>query len=223
LPADVGADVEREKQLAAGAAAALAESGMTVGLGSGSTASYFVQALATRGLDLRCVATSPATEELAARLGLRVVPFAGEGAPARVDLAVDGADQLAADGWVVKGKGGAQTRERIVAAAADRFVLVLSSDKLVERVMPPVPLELFEFGLAATLARIGPARLRDAPRTTDGGVLADWIGPVDDPAELASRLSGIPGVVDHGLFPPELVSEALVGRGEEVERVPGRR
>ena len=219
----MGTDLEREKQLAAEAAAALAESGMTIGLGTGSTATYFVQALAARSLDLLCIATSPATEATAVQLGLRVVPFEGEGAPARIDLAVDGADQLAADGWVVKGNGGAHTRERIVAASADRFVVVLSSDKLVERVRSPIPLELLGFGIAATLARIGSVELRDAPPTPDGGILADWTGPVDDPAELASRLAGTPGVVDHGLFSPDLVSEALVGRGERVDRIPGRR
>lgn len=216
-------DLEREKQLAAGAAADLAESGMAIGLGTGSTATYFVRALAARALDIRCVATSPATEALARDLGLEVVPFGDGNAPVRVDLAVDGADQLAPDGWVVKGNGGAHTRERIVAASADRFVVIVSSDKLVERLAPPIPLELLEFGLPATLARIGQAALRDAPRTPDGGVLADWLGPVDDPAELAVRLSSTPGVVDHGLFPPELVSEALAGRGDRVERLPGGR
>jgi ribose 5-phosphate isomerase A len=223
LPADVATDLEREKQLAAGAAADLAESGMAIGLGTGSTATYFVRALAARALDIRCVATSPATEALARDLGLEVVPFGDGNAPVRVDLAVDGADQLAPDGWVVKGNGGAHTRERIVAASADRFVVIVSSDKLVERLAPPIPLELLEFGLPATLARIGQAALRDAPRTPDGGVLADWLGPVDDPAELAVRLSSTPGVVDHGLFPPELVSEALAGRGDRVERLPGGR
>jgi ribose 5-phosphate isomerase A len=222
LPADV-ADLEREKQLAAEAAAALAERGMSIGLGTGSTATYFVQALAARGLDLVCVATSPATEALAVELGLNVVPFEGKSAPRRLDLAVDGADQLAADGWLVKGNGGAHTRERIVAASADRFVVVMSSDKLVEGIRPPIPLELLAFGVEATLARIGPAELRDAPATPDSGVLADWLGPVDDPAELAACLSETPGVVDHGLFSPDLVSEVLVGRGDQVDRLPGRR
>lgn len=218
----VRADLEHEKRIAAEAAALLVEDGMVVGLGTGSTASYFVDALAARGLDLRCVATSPATEEQATRLGLRVETFAAEGAPTRLDLAVDGADQLALDGWVVKGNGGAHTREKVVAAAADRFVLIASSDKVVERVTPPIPLELLAFGAAATIARLGHVRRRDAPRTPDGGILVDWIGPVDDPAELARRLSATPGVVDHGLFPPELVSEALVGRGDRVERLRAR-
>ena len=211
--------VEREKQVAAEAAAELAESGMTLGLGTGSTATYFVDALAARRLELRCVATSLATEQHARSLGLDVVRFEGPDSPARLDLAVDGADQVARDGWVVKGGGGAHTREKLVAAAADRFVVIVSSDKLVERVTAPIPLELLSFGLGATLARLGTAELRGAPPTPDGGVLADWIGAVDDPDELAQRLAATPGVVEHGLFPPELVTEVIVGRGDAVERL----
>jgi ribose 5-phosphate isomerase A len=210
-------DLEREKRLAAEAAAKLAEAGMTVGLGTGTTAGYFLEALASRDLDIRCVATSPATETAARGLGLRVEPFDDE--PTKLDLAVDGADQIAPDGWVVKGNGGAHTREKVVAAAAARFVVIASSDRLIESVSPPIPLELLAFGRAATLERLRHARLRQAPPTPDGGVLADWVGPVDDVASLAALLSATPGVVDHGLFPPELVSERLVGRGDEVERI----
>ena len=216
-------DVGYEKRIAAEAAAALAKNGMTVGLGSGSTAEYFLSALAARGLDVRCVASSPATEEAALALGLRIERFDAPEALARLDLAVDGADQVAADGWIVKGGGGAHTREKVVAAAAAQFVVVVSSDKLVERVAPPVPLELLALGVAASLERLEHAGLREAPRTPDGGVLADWNGAVDAPRELAIRLSAEPGLVEHGLFPPELVSEILVGRANDVERIPGRR
>lgn len=212
-------DVEREKRLAAEAAAALVRDGTAVGLGTGSTAGHFLTALAARSLDVRCVATSPATERAARELGLRVEPFEGATALPRLDLAVDGADQVAPDGWVVKGNGGAHTREKVVAAAADRFVVIASSDKLVERVSAPIPIELLPFGAAATLARLRHARLRDAPATPDGGLLADWLEPFDDPAVLAARLDSTAGVVDHGLFPPGLVSEVLVARGEAVERM----
>jgi ribose 5-phosphate isomerase A len=216
----VTADVEREKRLAAEAAAALVESGMAVGLGTGSTAAYFVAALAARHLDIRCVATSLATERQAREAGLRVEPFDGTGALARLDIAVDGADQIAPDHWLVKGGGGAHTREKVVAAAADRFVVVASSDKLVDAIGAPVPLELLTYGLSATLTRLGHARIRDgAPPSPDGGVIVDWTGPVDDPAELAARLAAEPGVVEHGLFAPELVSEVLVGRGGSVDRL----
>ena len=207
----------REKQVAAEAAAELVEDGMRVGLGTGSTVAFLLPALARRGLSLRCVATSLATENAARELGLAVEPFSGVDALAELDIAIDGADQVAPSGWVVKGGGAAHTREKAVAAAADRFVVIVSSDKLVERLMSPIPLELLEFGLAATLARIGSVELRDAPRSPDGGVIADYTGTVDDPAALASWLSETPGVVEHGLFAPELVSDLVVGRGDEAE------
>lgn len=197
-----------EKRAAALLAASLVEDRMLVGLGTGSTVAYLLPALAWRELSIRCVATSPATAAEARRLGLSVEPFEGI---ARLDIAIDGADEVDDDCWLVKGGGGAHTRERVVAGAADRFVVIVSSDKLVRRVRPPVPLELLEFGLDATLRAVGGARLRDVPRTPDGGVLADYEGEVGDPAALASRLDAVPGVVSHGLFPPSLVSEVLVG------------
>jgi ribose 5-phosphate isomerase A len=215
----VGADAEREKQLVAQAAAALVEDGMRVGLGTGSTAALFLEALAAREVDVRCVATSPATEELARALGVPLEPFTGADALSRLDAAFDGADQVAPDRWVVKGGGGAHTREKIVAAAAERFVVMVSSEKLVERLRPPIPLELAAFGLSATLARLGAVRIRDAPPTLDGGVLADWLDPIEGPARLAAFLAEAPGVVEHGLFPPGLVSEVLVARGGEVVRL----
>ena len=214
--------LEREKQLAAEAAAQLVEDGMTVGLGTGSTVAYLLPALAARGLELRCVATSPATEELARGLGMRVESFEGAGARAQLDVAIDGADQVAPSGWVIKGGGGAHTREKAVVAAADRFVVIVSSDKVVERLSPPVPLELLEYGLAGTLRRLQPVALRDVPRSPDGGVIADYLGEFDDPEALAAELAAAVGVVEHGLFPASLVSEVLVGRGEDVERlIPG--
>jgi ribose 5-phosphate isomerase A len=207
----------REKQVAAEAAAELVEDGMRVGLGTGSTVAFLLPALARRGLSLRCVATSLATETAARELGLSVEPFSGTDALAELDIAIDGADQVAPSGWVVKGGGAAHTREKAVAAAADRFVVIVSSDKLVELLTPPIPLELLDFGLAATLARIGSVDVRDAPRSPDGGVIADYTGTVDDPGALASWLAGTPGVVEHGLFAPELVSDLVVGRGDEAE------
>ena len=207
--------VELEKRAAAEAAAGLVEPGMAVGLGTGSTVAHFLPALASRGLDVTCVATSPRTEEAARRLGIRVQPF---NELDRLDLAVDGADQISASGWLVKGGGGAHTREKIVAAAAGRFVVIASSDKLVEELAPPVPLELLAFGVEGTLASLEPVRLRNALPSPDGGLLADYLGPVDDPAELADRLSAAPGVVEHGLFAPDLVDEILVASGDIVER-----
>jgi ribose 5-phosphate isomerase A len=208
---------DHEKRLAAEAAAALVEDGMRVGLGTGSTVALLLPALARRGLSLRCIATSLGTEREARALGLEVESFAGVDALGELDIAIDGADQVAPSGWVVKGGGAAHTREKAVAAAAARFVVVVSSDKLVERLRPPVPLELLDFGLAATLRRLGSVELRDVPRTPDGGVIADYTAEFDDPAHLAAVLSATVGVVEHGLFPPELVADVVVGRGDDIE------
>jgi len=209
--------VDREKQLAAETAAKFVEDGMIVGLGTGSTVGYLLPALAARGLDLRCVSTSPSTEQAARELGMKVESFAGADALPRLDMAIDGADQVAPSGWLVKGGGAAHTREKAVAAAADRFVVIVSSDKLFERLSPPVPLELLEYGLGATLRRLGDVEIRDVPRSPDGGVIADFVGDFDDAAELAARLSATVGVVEHGLFPASMVSDVVIARGEQIE------
>jgi ribose 5-phosphate isomerase A len=208
--------VEDEKRAAAEQAAGLFEDGMTVGLGTGTTVAYLLPALAEHRLTLRCVATSPQTEQAARELGFSLEPF---DALDRLDLTIDGADQIDPAGWLVKGGGAAHTREKVVAAASDRFVVIGSSDKLVEAIAPPVPLELLPFGVRATLRALGPAELRDVPPSPDGGVIADYLGPVEDPADLADRLAAVPGVVEHGLFPPQLVSEILVARDGQVERI----
>ena len=172
--------IEDEKRAAAEAAASLVADGMRVGLGTGSTVRYLLPALARRRLTLRCVATSPATQSLAEELGLVVEPFETLDA---LDIAIDGADQVAPDGWVIKGGGGAHTREKVVAAASARFVVIASSDKVVDALGPPVPLELLSFGLPATLRLLGEARVRAAtPPSPDRGVIADYLGAFDDRA-----------------------------------------
>jgi ribose 5-phosphate isomerase A len=206
---------DREKRAVGDAAAALVEDGMTVGLGTGSTAAHFVSALALRDLDVRCVATSPETEKAARRLGLDVSPLENIG---DLDIAIDGADQIDPFGWLVKGGGGAHTREKIVAAAAERFVVIVSADKLVGALRPPVPLELLAFGVSATLRAFESTSLRGVDPSPDGGLIADYFGPVNDPPGLAELFAGTPGVVDHGLFSPELVSDVLVAHGDEVQR-----
>ena len=190
---------------------------MAVGLGTGSTVELLLPALAARGLSgIRCVATSVATEEQARGLGIPVEEF---GALERLDIAIDGTDQVTPDGWLIKGGGGAHLREKIVAAAAERFVVIADSSKPVDALSAPVPLELFAFGMRSTLARLGDTvALRDAPRSPDDGVIADYSGEIGDPAALAARLEADPGIAAHGLFPPELVSEVLVGSGNAVDR-----
>jgi ribose 5-phosphate isomerase A len=208
---------DEEKRLAAEAAAELVEDGMSVGLGTGSTVAYLLPAIAARGLGgIRCVATSVATEAQARSLEIPVEEFDELG---RLDIAIDGTDQVTPDGWLIKGGGGAHLREKIVAAAADRFVVVADSSKPVEALSAPVPLELFAFGLRSTLSRLGPeVELRDAPPSPDSGAIADYRGEIGDPATLAARLEADPGIAAHGLFPPDMVSEVLVGTAGTVER-----
>jgi ribose 5-phosphate isomerase A len=210
-------DPDAEKRLAAEAAAELVEDGMTIGLGTGSTVAHLLPAIARRALErIRCVATSVATEEQARELGIPVEDFNRLG---RLDIAIDGTDQVTPDGWLVKGGGGAHLREKIVAAAADRFVVISDSSKPVEALSAPVPLELFAFGIESTLARLGDRmELREVPRSPDDGVIADYRGEVGDPAGLSARLDADPGVAAHGLFPASMVSEILIGRADTVER-----
>jgi ribose 5-phosphate isomerase A len=210
--------LDDEKRIAAEAAAELVEEGMALGLGTGSTVAQLLPAIAARGLSgIRCVATSVATEKQARGLGIPVEEFSSL---ERLDLAIDGADQVDPAGWLIKGGGAAHQREKIVAAAAERFVVIADSSKPVESLTPPVPLELLAFGLASTLARLGPeVTLRDVPHSPDGGVIADYRGEVDDPAILAARLEADPGVTSHGLFPADMVSAVLVGAGGTVSRL----
>ncbi len=208
------------KRDAAERAAVLVEDGMRLGLGTGSTVDLLLPALARRGLkDLRCVATSEATERQARELGLPVEPF---DALTRLDLAIDGADEVAPDRWLVKGGGGAHTREKIVAAAATQFLVIADSGKVVDALRPPIPVEVLPYGAPAILAALAPAAPRDAPPSPDGGLIVDHHGDVEDPAALAAKLSATPGVVDHGLFAPSLVTMVLVGRDGGVDRLAPR-
>ena len=205
---------EDEKREAARAGALMVEPGMTVGLGTGSTVAHLLTQLAARDVRALFVATSPRTEHAARALGLRVEPFENL---ERLDLAIDGADQITRDGWLIKGGGGAHTREKIVAASADRFVVIADSRKIVEELSPPVPLEVLSFGVAATLRQLGSTTLRVAAPSPDGGLIADYWGDVSAPEHLCGFLAGVAGVVEHGLFPPSLVDDILVGRKNCVE------
>ncbi len=207
--------IEARKRAAALAAADLVGEGERVGLGTGSTVAYLLTVLAARDLrELRCVATSPWTESAARALGLRVESLDEVG---ELDIAIDGADQVDPRGWLVKGGGAAHTREKIVAAAARRFVVIVSAEKLVSAVDAPVPLEILRFGACATLRAVAPARLREVPPSPDGNLIADYLGSVADPEALSQRLAGTAGVIEHGLFAPELVSDIIVAGDAGVE------
>ena len=180
--------LDDEKRLAAEAAAELVEDGMLVGLGTGSTVAHLLPALAARELE------HPLRRHLGRDRGAGARARASRSSRStrieRLDIAIDGADQIAPDGWLVKGGGGAHTREKIVAAAAERFVVIADSSKPVDELAAPIPLELHRFGLAATLREL--ARRRDprgraavARRRRDRRLLRRGRRP----AVLAARLS----------------------------------
>ena len=219
---------EDEKRLAGEAAALLVESGMTVGLGTGSTAAWFVRALAGRGLDVRCVSTSQATADLAASLGLRLAEL---GEVMSLDLTVDGADEIGPGLALIKGGGAALLREKLVWEASRRCVVIADAAKKVATLGRfPLPIEVVAFGHETTALRICDAlaecdlgvaprmRLKDgAPVRTDGGNLIydAACGAIAEPALLADALKSVTGVVDHGLF-LDIADQALVGTAQGV-------
>lgn len=217
-----------EKRLAGEAAALLVEPGMTVGLGTGSTAAWFVRALAGRGLDVRCVSTSQGTADLAASLGLRLAEL---GEVMSLDLTVDGADEIGPGLALIKGGGAALLREKLVWEASRRCVVIADAAKKVAALGRfPLPIEVVAFGHEITALRICDAlaecdlgvaprlRLKDgAPVRTDGGNLIydAACGAIAEPALLADALKSVTGVVDHGLF-LDLADQALVGTAQGV-------
>ncbi|GGI03130.1 ribose-5-phosphate isomerase RpiA [Egicoccus halophilus] len=211
------------KRVAGEAAAELVEDGMRLGLGTGSTVAYFLDALAARGLDVAGVPTSEATATRCRELGIRLLDVATTDA---LDLAVDGADELDAGLELTKGGGGALLREKVVAALADRFVVIATRDKLVDRLGDtfPVPVEVVPFALGP-VGRVLTERgfelteRTDAEgrsyRTDNGNAILDARMPagIADPAVTDVALALIPGVAAHGLF-LDLATEALLGDDE---------
>ncbi len=210
----VGVEPQDEAKQAAGrAAAAVVEDGMRIGLGTGSTVRFAVEALGDTGFDLTCVATSSSTEELAERVGLRLV---APDEAVRLDVTIDGADEVDAGLNLTKGGGGALTREKIVAAMAERFIVVADRSKVVPLLGPfGTPIEVLSFApavVADRLRTLGAASVERRDGLSDnGGVLLDaHFGEIDDPNALAAELSAIPGVVEHGIFLADLVSSVVV-------------
>jgi len=206
------------KQEAAEAAASLAESGMVVGLGTGSTAEYFIKAIGRRvaeeGLRITTIATSERTEAQARSLHLPVTSFAEH---TQIDLAVDGADEVQQHTlYLIKGRGGALLREKIVAAASKRWIVVADESKIVEKLgtLVAVPVEVVPFGWQATakklaetgatpslrLIELGNAQAK--PYITDQGdyIIDCAFGVIENPKETAHHLDHVVGAVEHGLF-----------------------
>lgn len=226
-------DALEERRLAAEAAAALVKTGMRVGLGTGRTAQLFIEALGVRvaeGLGApEVVPTSKASETAARALGLSVCDMMTGSAPRRVDLAVDGADEIDGSLRLIKGGGGSLLREKIVAQMADHFVVIGDSQKKVTTLGAfPLPVEVVPFGWRVTAARIADAlevepvlrRTSSGIRVTDNGnyILDCAFGTIADPEKVAATLLFVPGVVEHGLFLTE-AHEGLVGVGTTVERL----
>lgn len=209
---------EREKENAAHAAMEFVEDGMTIGLGTGSTAKFFVEMLADEiadGLVVRCVPTSEQTRALAESLGINLLPIDQVG---RIHLTVDGADEIDEAGNLIKGGGAALLREKIIASASDHMVVIADPSKQVERLGAfPLPVEVTPFGFTITARQVfdeltasGIDKPRvvlrsqpdGSPLVTDGGnhILDCHCGRIPDAGATAARLSSIPGVVEHGLF-----------------------
>jgi ribose 5-phosphate isomerase A len=216
------------KRLAAAAAVAEVEDGMVLGLGSGSTAAFAVEALAARvaqGLDIVAIPTSERTATQARRLGIGLSSFAEH---RRLDMTIDGADEVEIGTLnLIKGRGGALLREKIVASASDRMVVIVDEGKLVDRLGQhvPVPVEIVPFGWQVTLDRLADLGARPTLRvagnkpyrTDSGNYVADCaFGEIGDPADLERRLAAITGVVESGLF-LGLASRVIVGAGTGVK------
>ncbi|EFL90423.1 ribose-5-phosphate isomerase RpiA [Ahrensia sp. R2A130] len=223
------------KQRAGEAALDYVSDGMKLGIGTGSTAEAFVRALAPKvadGLSIIGVPTSERTRELCEELG---VPLTTLEETPHLDLTIDGADEIDPDLALIKGAGGALLREKIVAAASDRMIVIADTSKIVETLGTsfPVPIEVDRFGLASTRNAIEKAASQlglsgdivvrtngDAPYITDGGhlILDASFRRIVDPERLAVALNVIPGVVEHGLF-VGLADIAIVASGTGVEIV----
>jgi len=210
-------DVDAQKRAAAVRAVEFVRPGMRLGLGTGSTAKLFVDLLAERvrgGLDVVAVPTSEATRAQAERLGIKLTTL--DETP-ELDLTIDGADEIAPDLTLIKGGGGALLREKIVAAASAKMLVIADQSKWVTVLGRfPLPVEIAPFGAAATRRAVeaataaagcpGPASIRKTPNghafVTDGGhwLLDAQLQRIGDPQTLAARLSAVPGVMEHGLF-----------------------
>ncbi|WP_425228326.1 ribose-5-phosphate isomerase RpiA [Sphingomonas sp.] len=210
-----------DKRLAAEAAVEEVRDGMLVGLGTGSTAAHAITAIGRRaaeGLRIRAVATSLASAEQARGLGIEVLDFASVAA---VDLTIDGADEIDRHLLAVKGAGGAMLREKAVAAASARMIVIADGSKRVERIgSAKLPVEVLPFARASVLARLGAlfdsVERRDGGdyRTDNGNLVADctgWRGA--DPQALAVMLQAIPAVVGHGLFLDEVDAAYIAANG----------
>jgi len=224
-----GMSVDDDKRLAAAAAVAEVQDGMIVGLGTGSTAAFAIEALARRcaaGLRIEAVATSAASAAAARTRGIMVRDFSDV---ATLDLAIDGADEIDGQLWAIKGAGGAMLREKTVAAAARRFVVIADGSKRVDAIgAAKLPVEVLPFARAfvvAQLQALGAAvTIRAEYHTDNGNLVADCaFRAMPDPRRLASAIAAIPGALGHGLFLDEVDAAYIAANGAVVRLERGGR
>jgi ribose 5-phosphate isomerase A len=228
-------NADAQKRAAAARAVEFVTSGMRLGLGTGSTAKHFVELIGERvraGLDIIAVPTSEATHADAQRCGIPLTTL--DETPA-LDLTVDGADEIGPDLSLIKGGGGALLREKIVAAASARMLVIADASKWVAQLgQYPLPIEIAPFGFEATRRAVeaaisviqpcGPLTLRTAknghPFVTDGGhwIIDAALSRIDDPKALAQKLSAVPGVMEHGLF-VDMAATVIIGESDGIRVV----
>jgi ribose 5-phosphate isomerase A len=228
-------DADAQKRAAAARAIEFVQSGMRLGLGTGSTAKHFVDLLGERvrgGFKVIGVPTSEATRAQAEACG---IPLTSLDETPELDLTIDGADEVAPDFSMIKGGGGALLREKIVAAASSRMLVIVDTSKCVEKLGAfALPIEVTPFGYGATLKAVekaiasvqqgGPLKLRTGrdghPFVTDGGhwIIDAALARIDEPKALARALAGVPGVMEHGLF-VDLASIVIIGGPDGVKTV----
>jgi ribose 5-phosphate isomerase A len=228
-------DAKLEKEVAGRAGLKFVRDGDIVGLGTGSTAAYFVQALAERvqaGMKIRGIPTSSGTRDLAVSLGIPLTNFdeLDKNHAQQIDVTIDGADEFDPQLNLIKGGGGALLREKIVASASRQLVIVADSSKQVQVLGKfPLPVEVIPFAQALVAKKIEALGAKTVkPRTTSDGsvfvtdeghhILDCAFGHIADPPGLARKLSDMPGIVEHGLF-IGMAGVVLLARGDKVQEI----
>jgi len=218
-------EVEKWKKLAGEEAVDYVKDGMVVGLGTGSTVKHTILKLGESGLKIKGVPTSKATARLASKVGIKLVE---PNDVKKIDIDIDGADQVGSHNDLIKGGGGALTREKIVAAMAERFIVVVDETKVVSYFSFPVAVEVLEFNLRGaqrSLEKLGAVvsvRMKgEKMYKTDSGnrVVDAKFGGLNDPEWMEKRINNIPGVIENGIFPRRYVSDVLVGGRKGVWKI----
>ncbi|MDD5110974.1 MAG: ribose-5-phosphate isomerase RpiA [Candidatus Altiarchaeota archaeon] len=223
----MASDTEQSKRTAVLKALEYVKPGMKLGLGSGTTMRYFIEELANAKLDVTCVPSSRATETLAVKLNLKVIDLnsalgkARYGEIPQIDLAVDGADEADKRMNLIKGGGGALTREKLVASASKTFIVCIDETKWVEKIGKfPLPIEVLPFAQKFVESEIrelgGTPMLREGFTTDNGNVILDVTGlDLSDPLDMEGMLNNIPGLIENGIFAIRNADMVIMGKGKE--------